>query len=305
VATCAISPAEEHCRRRGCRGLLVAAVLGLLASAAFSAPPPKTAPAPKPTEVKIVSVPAAAQPTEVKVTSMPAAQTAEVKVTSMPTPQLTEVKVKDIPTDPWNIGLVCLTACLVIANFALCFITIRISRSQREDTRQSMLIAERMANAAEVSADANRLSAQATVRDRRVALEREVGVSAHRLAVQARLVQNMINELRTVLQSNFIFAGQAKNNSSRAKMYDDIQQERTSRITTVSGIANQVVEMPLGGKSEDDLVSHLKDLDGLAAEIEALKEQVRDDLGIARAYLERQQRRQEDLISKLNPLDRR
>jgi hypothetical protein len=223
----------------------------------------------------------------------------------MPTPQLTEVKVKDIPTDPWNIGLVCLTAFLVIANFALCIITIWMARSQREDTRQSMGIAERMANAAEVSAEANRQSAQATARDRRVSLEREVGVSAHRLAVQARLVQNMINELRTVLQSNFVFAGQSKDNSSRAKMYDDAQVERTQRITTVSGTANQIVGLPLGGKSEDDLVEHLKNLDGLTAEIEALKEQVRDDLGSARAYLERQQRRQEDLISGLNPLGRR
>jgi hypothetical protein len=197
--------------------------------------------------------PPANPPTEVTIVSVPPAQPAEVKITSMPMPQLTEVKVKDIPTDPWNIGLVCLTAFLVIANFAICIITIWMARSQREDTRQSMRIAERMANAAEVSADANRQSAQATARDRRVALEREVGVSAHRLAVQARLVQNVVNELRTLLQSNFALAGQSKSNSERAKVYDDAQVERTQRITTVSGTANQIVGLPLGGKSEDDL----------------------------------------------------
>ena len=162
-----------------------------------------------------------------------------------------------------------------------------------------MRVAERMANAAEISADANRQSALAAARDRRVALEREVSVSAHRLAVQATLVQNMVNELRVLLKTNFAFVSQSPGNSARAKIYDDVQQERTQQIAEISSTANQIAGLILGGKSENDLTEHLKTIDGLAAGIEALKEQVRDDLGVARAFTERQQRRQEEIIGQM------
>jgi hypothetical protein len=249
-----------------------------------------------------------AQPIEVKVVSMPSpptAQQSEVKITSMPTPQKTEVSVTDIPTDPWNKGLVYLTGFLVLANFGLCAITIRISRSQRQDTADSMRIAERMATAAEVSAEANKDSQRSAARDRRVALEREVSVSAHRLAVQAQLVQNMVDELRNLLKTNFAFAGQSPATSSRAKMYEDMQQQRTQEIEKISSTANQIAGLILGEVSEHDLTKHLMTIDATAAGIEALKEQVRDDLGSSRAFTERQQRRQEDVISGLNPLGRR
>jgi hypothetical protein len=253
------------------------------------------------TDVKLVSDPAA-PPTAVKIVSAPPA---EVKITSLPAPQMTEIKVKEIPTDRWNIGLFFLTAGLVIANFALCVITIWIAKSQRRDTRDSMRIAERMAVAAEESARANMVSAQAAIHDRRVGLEREVSVAAHRLAVQATLTQNIVNELRRILQSNFAFAGQSKDSSSRAKLYDDAQEQRTQQITAISATANEIAGLILAGKSDDELIGHLKIVDGLTAGIEALKEQVRDDLSSARAYLERQQRRQESLHSALDPLQRR
>lgn len=240
-----------------------------------------------------------AQPIEVKVVSMPSPPTAkqsEVKITSMPAPQKAEVSVTDIPTDPWNKGLVFLTAFLVLANFALCAITIWISKSQRKDTADSMRVAERMANAAEISAEANRESQRSAARDRRVALEREVSVSAHRLAVQATLVQNMVDELRNLIKNNFAFASQSPDNLGRAKKYDDIQQERTQQIAQISSTANQIAGLILGEKSEHDLTEHLKTIDATAAGIEALKEQVRDDLGGVRAFAERQQRKQEEIF---------
>ena len=243
-----------------------------------------------------------AQPIEVTVVSMPSpptVQQSDVKITSMPTPQKSEVSVTDIPTDPWNKGLVFLTAFLVMANFALCAITIWISKSQRKDTADSMRIAERMANAAEISAEANRESQRSAARDRRIALEREVSISAHRLAVQATLVQNMVNELRNLFKTNFAFAGQSPATSSRAKMYEDMQQQRTQEIAKISSTANQIAGLILGGVSEHDLTEHLKKIDGLAAGIEALKEQVRDDLGASRAFSERQLRRQEQMSSQM------
>jgi hypothetical protein len=268
------------------------AIISMVASSMlFAATPTRPVPPvglPQPIEVKVVSMP-----------SPPTAQQSEVKITSMPTPQKTELSVTDIPTDPWNKGLVFLTAFLVLANFALCAITIGISKSQRKDTADSMRVAERMANAAEISAEANRESQRSAARDRRVALEREVSVSAHRLAVQATLVQNMVDELRNLLRTNFAFAGQSPATSSRAKMYDDVQQERTQEIARISSTANQIAGLILGGKSEHDLTEHLKTIDATAAGIEALKEQVRDDLGASRAFSERQQRRQEEIATRM------
>lgn len=82
--------------------------------------------------------------------------------------------------------------------------------------------------------------------------------------------------------------------ASRAKMYDDMQQQRTQEITKISSTANQIAGLILDGESEHDLTEHLKKIDALAAGIEALKEQVRDDLGASRTFTERQQRRQEE-----------
>jgi hypothetical protein len=175
-----------------------------------------------------------------------------------------------------------------------------MAKSQRKDTADSMRIAERMADAAEVSAEANRESQRSAARDRRIALEREVSVSAHRLAVQAKLVQNLVTELRSTIASNFIFAGQSTSTSSRAKMFDAAQEERAQRITWVSDSANKISGEALRDKSEDDLIESLKSVDSLAAEIEALKEQVLDELGSARAYLERQQARRESAMDQLN-----
>ena len=82
-------------------------------------------------------------------------------------------------------------------------------------------------------------------------------------------------------------------------MYDDIRQERTQQVVQISSTANQIAGLILGGKSEHDITEDLKKIDALAAGVEALKEQVRDDLGVARAFTERQQRRQEEIIGQI------
>jgi hypothetical protein len=238
----------------------VVAALAFFGCVALSATPSKAPPAQQPTEVKVVSV--------------PPAQPAEVKITSMPPAQPTQVRVLESPSDPWSEATVILTGALVLANFALCIITVWMARSQGKDARTSIEVAGKAAAAAQVSAAASSQSAQLAARNTRVAFEREVHVSAHRLAVQATLLQNMVSEVRQLYKSSFIRAGQSPAGSSRAKMYDDAQDQREKRINSVSSEANSIAGVALRDQSDDELLGYLKTLDALSAEVEALKEQV-------------------------------
>ena len=245
--------------------LIIAAVAS---SVIFAATPTPTAirPPAQPTEVKIVSLPTP-QPSEVKSISTLPAQPTGVKIISTPPVQPTEVKVTEVPSDPWG-------KALVIANFALCVITVCVAISQGRYARSSIGVAREAAAASQVSADASSQSVRSAVRETRIAFEREVHVSAHRVMVQATLLRNMINDLRLAYQSGFVMAGQSAATSSRARLFEDVHQQRSVRIEGILTEASGIAGMRYAAQSDDDLVGHVMKLDALTVEVDALKEQV-------------------------------
>jgi len=154
----------------------------VLAVAAYSAQRKASPPtSPQPTEVKVVSVPSA-QPTEVKIISVPASTPAEVKIISTPPDESAHAMVR-------------LTEWIVLANMALCGVTVWSTLKQGRDQRWR----DRFAIEREIKRGAQK-NLSVSIWLHQMALEIPALVSRiHRLAVNTEMPEDLGRDVEYTL----------------------------------------------------------------------------------------------------------
>jgi hypothetical protein len=188
-----------------------------------------------------------------------------------------DIRIVSQPVDETNRGMLSATWILVIANAFLCGLTYVAGRNQSKDMRDSIAVAEKAANAASRSADASvrssdaaNAAAQLAARQRREMLERETNIVAHRVATAAHRVEELVT-LRIDL-SHQIFMN--FDSSPEKQNLDKIMARKQEAADGADG----VLTSNFGAKSDEGLAGELRRLDQHLVTLEALKEQLSDEI---------------------------
>jgi hypothetical protein len=253
--------------------LIVApAVLVLFACNAFSGPRPAiTPPKPQPTEVKIVSVPAAV-PTDVKIISTPPASPAEVRVVST-------------PPDESSRAMVRLTLWILIANAALCIVTFVMGMRQSGDNGRSIAVSAQAAESASTSAAAADRSANAAHesidvarRQERGALERELNRAAHKVMATVTRLEQLASSVPVARTSLHILCGQMGMPDQIREQTERTLQERRAQMQEMSAVANDITIDDVGSMTYTLLTTKLWRLDEYQVKLDVMREAITAEL---------------------------
>lgn len=253
------------------RSIGPAVVLALFACATISAMNPSSPPAnPRPTEVKVISVPPV-QPTEVKIISTPPATPAEVKIVSAPPDESARAMVR------WTLGI-------LIANAVLCGVTFYLGMRQSSDNKRSIAVSAQAADAATISAQAADRSATAASesiavsrRQERAALERETNRAAHKVVGTATRLARLAQAVPTAREQLHILSQNVVPEEIREDSANTLR-ERRAIMDPMSAYANDITRDALRSLDDELLTVKLWRMDEYQVKLDVLREEITDEL---------------------------
>lgn len=229
-------------------------------SATFAATPPPIRPLAQPTEVKIVSVPAA-QPSEVKIISTPPASPAEVRIVAQPQ----DDSARQLVTVTWG---------LLIANAALCGVTVWSTKKQSLDLKR---------------------------RDRN-AMEREVNRGAQRNADVAKKLYQKAQDVPAQLSRLHKAAGK-EIPKDLAEDVDHHLQARRNAVCTITDRCVEILSSDLINretKSDEEIIALLWTVDSHELQLQEVRDEITRDLDRLTEEEEAFLRRQAEIQAFLN-----